>query len=60
MRNPSIAQIITSTQIVTLTQIITLFWPHENVTIMSSDSIHFKQIEQLFDLFKNGHPSNIP
>ena len=41
MRNPSKTQIVTVTKIVRLTQIVpvtkivTLFWPHENVTIIS-------------------------
>ena len=29
-----------------ITQIVTLFWPHENVTIMSADSI----LDQIFEL----------
>ena len=32
-------QIVTLTLIVTITKIVTLFWPHENVTIMSGYSI---------------------
>ena len=35
MRDSSVTQIMTITQIMTHTQIVTLFWPHENVTIMS-------------------------
>ena len=33
--------IIVTPNIVTLTQIVTLFWPHENVTIMSGDSNYY-------------------
>ena len=33
--------IIVTSKIVTITEIVTLFWPHENVTIMSAGSISF-------------------
>ena len=54
-------------QIVTLTQIVTLFWPHDNVTIMSGDSIsHLRSFFQpnlyifVIGLSEKQNPSIVP